>query len=257
MLRILFLGDIIGKIGRILVKSYLADHRKEVDICIANGENASGGYGLTPKVVDQLFEMGIDVITTGNHIWDRKEIIPHLNGYRRLLRPANYPPDAPGYGKCIAGSANGVYFGIVNLQGRVFMPSLDCPFRRALEEIESMRKKTPFIIVDFHGEASSEKVALGRFLDGKVSAVVGTHTHIQTADECILPNQTAYITDAGMVGSSDSIIGMETKGVLKRFITGIPYRMEAAKGKGILNGVLITVNGEGRAEEIQRIQEGG
>lgn len=256
MVKILFIGDFIGRVGRDLVKNYLLAHRKEVDLCIANGENASGGVGLTPVIADELFAAGIDVITTGNHVWDKKEIIPYLDKYKTLLRPSNYPPGTPGHGACIAKSNNGVPVGVINLAGRVFMPMVDCPFRKVLEEIALMKEHTPIIIVDFHAEATSEKVAMGRFLDGKVSAVIGTHTHIQTADECVLPNKTAYITDAGMTGACDSIIGMEADTVLQRFLTGIPYRMKPSAGKGELNAVIIKVNAEGKAEEIQRIKEG-
>ncbi len=257
MVKILFIGDVIGKVGRNLVKNYLLAHRKEVNICIANGENASGGVGLTPQIAEELFEAGLDIITTGNHIWDKKEIIPHLDKYKTLLRPANYPPGTPGYGACIAKANNEVPVGIINLAGRIFMPMVDCPFRKALEEINLMKEQTPIIIVDFHAEATSEKVAMGRFLDGKISAVIGTHTHIQTADECILPNKTAFITDVGMTGACDSIIGMEADTVLKRFLTSIPYRMKPSMGEGELDAVIIEVNTEGRAEKIQRIKERG
>jgi metallophosphoesterase (TIGR00282 family) len=256
MVKILFIGDIVGRVGRNLVRDYLSTHRKEVDLCIANGENASGGVGLTPGIADELFEIGIDVITTGNHIWDKKEIIPHLDKYKTLLRPANYPPGTPGYSTCIVKADNKLPVGIINLAGRVFMPIVDCPFRRVLEEIDLAKKHTPIIIVDLHAEATSEKIAMGRFLDGKVSAVIGTHTHVQTADECILPNKTAYITDVGMTGPSDSIIGMEANSVLKRFLTGIPYRMKSSKGKGELNAVIVKINKEGKAKEIQRIKAG-
>ncbi len=255
-MKILFIGDIVGRVGRNLVTDYLLAHKKEVDICIANGENASGGIGLTPPTAEELFSVGVDVITTGNHIWDKKEIIPHLDKYKTLLRPANYPPGTPGHGTCIEKINNKLPVGIINLAGRVFMPMVDCPFRKALEEINLMKEHTPIIIVDFHAEATSEKIAMGRFLDGKVSAVIGTHTHVQTADECILPNKTAYITDVGMTGPSDSIIGMETDTVLKRFLTGISSRMKPSVGEGMLNAVLIKINTEGRAEEIQRIKAG-
>ncbi|MDD5454583.1 MAG: TIGR00282 family metallophosphoesterase [Candidatus Ratteibacteria bacterium] len=256
MIKVLFIGDIIGKVGRTLVKDYLACNKKEFALCIANGENASGGVGLTPKTAAELFGLGIDVITSGNHIWDKKEIIPHLDDNKNILRPANYPPTAPGYGTCIIKITDKVSVGVMNLSGRVFMPIiLDCPFRKALEEIERIKKHTPIIIVDFHAEATSEKIAMGRFLDGKVSAVIGTHTHVQTADACILPNKTAYITDVGMTGPVDSIIGVETDIVLKRFLTGIPYGMKPSSGKGLLNAAIITINEDGKAEAIQGIRE--
>jgi metallophosphoesterase (TIGR00282 family) len=255
MVKILVIGDIICKAGRNLVRDYLVCHKKEFNLCIANGENASGGVGLTPKTAAELFELGIDVITAGNHIWDKKEIIPHLDNSKSILRPANYPPGVPGYGACVVKTDNRISVGVINLSGRVFMPIVDCPFRKAAEEIALMKKHTNIIIVDFHAEATSEKVAMGKFLDGKVSAVIGTHTHVQTADACILPNKTAYITDVGMTGSINSVIGFETDIVLKRFLTGIPYRMEPSSGKGLLNAVIVTINEDGKANSIQTIRE--
>ncbi len=255
MIKILVIGDIIGRAGRTLVENYLACHKKEFNLCIANGENASGGVGLTPQTAQDLFELGIDVITSGNHIWDKKEIIPYLDNDKNTLRPANYPPGVPGRGACVAKTDNGISVGVINLSGRVFMPIVDCPFRKALEEIALIKKHTSIIIVDFHAEATSEKVAMGRFLDGKVSAVIGTHTHVQTADACVLPDMTAYITDVGMTGAIDSIIGVEADIVLKRFLTGIPYRMKPSSGTGLLNAVIIQVNEDGKAETIQSIRE--
>lgn len=255
MVKILVIGDIIGKAGRGLVENYLSSHEEEFNLCIANGENASGGVGLTPPTAEELFGLGINVITSGNHIWDKKEIIPHLDNSKNILRPANYPPGVPGFGSCIAKTDNGISVGVINLSGRVFMPLVDCPFRKASEEIEQIKKYARIIIVDFHAEATSEKVAMGRFLDGKVSAVIGTHTHVQTADACILTNKTAYITDVGMTGPIDSVIGVETEIVLKRFLTGIPYRMKPSSGKGLLNAVIVTVNADGKAETIQSIRK--
>ena len=255
MVKILFIGDVIGKPGRNLVKGYLSENRKKVDLCILNGENASGGVGLSVKVADELFEAGVDVITSGNHIWDKKEIIPHLDNYPAILRPANYPPGSPGHGTCIVKTDKGVSVGVMNLAGRVFMPVIDCPFRKALEEIEIIKKTTPIIIVDLHAEATSEKIAMAKFLDGKVSALLGTHTHVQTADECILPNKTAYITDVGMSGACDSVIGVEADIVLKRFLTSIPYRMKPAEGKCSLNAVIVDIDKEGKAKKIQRIKK--
>lgn len=255
MVRILFIGDIIGRVGRSLAREYLSEHKKEIDLCVANGENASGGVGLTPKIADELFTSGIDVITSGNHIWDKKEIIPHLSEYKNVLRPANYPPQAPGHGSCIVKINSDMSVGIINVAGRVFMSVIDCPFRKALEEIEIIKKHTPIIIVDLHAEATSEKVAMSKFLDGKVSAVIGTHTHVQTADESILPNGTAYITDVGMSGAYDSIIGVESDIVLKRFLTGVPYRMKPSMGDGELNAVIIEIDDRGKAKRITRIKE--
>jgi len=255
MVKILLIGDIIGKAGRSLAKNYLSTHKKEFNLCIANGENASGGVGLIPKTADEIFDLGVDVITSGNHIWDKKDIIPYLETNKNILRPANYPPGAPGFGSCIVKTDTGIPVGVVNLSGRVFMPIVDCPFRKALEEIEQVKKHARIIIVDFHAEATSEKVAMGRFLDGKVSAVIGTHTHIQTADACILPGKTAYISDVGMTGPIDSVIGVEAEIVLKRFLTGIPYGMKPSTGKGLLNAAIISVNEDGKAEAIQSIRE--
>jgi len=255
MLQVLFIGDIVGKVGRGTAREYISRYKKDNDIVIANGENAAGGLGLTSKVVEELFSGGIDVITTGNHLWDKKEIIPKLKDYPRILRPANYPPGVPGYGSCLVNSSSNVSVAVINLAGRVFMPTLDCPFQKGLAEVERLREKTPCIILDFHAEATSEKIAMGRFLTGKVSAVIGTHTHVQTADSCILEKHTAYITDVGMTGPIDSIIGMDKEKIMQRFLTQVPYRMEVAKGEGMLQGATIKINEAGKAEEIVPIRE--
>lgn len=257
-MNILFVGDIVGRAGRRAVIRLLPLLREKfsIDFCIANAENAAGGMGLTPKIARILLEAGIDVLTSGNHIWDHKEIFPFLEENKRVLRPANYPPGVPGTGSGVFG--NGLLsIGVINLSGRVFMSPLDCPFRVGMEEVEKLRKETPIIIVDFHAEATSEKVAVGKFLDGKVSAIIGTHTHVQTADETILPKGAAYITDVGMTGASNSIIGAQSQVILNRFLTQIPYRFQAARGGDVyLMGVKVKIEeGSGRAISISRLKE--
>lgn len=255
-MNILCIGDIIGRPGRRVLREELQriQNRYQVEFTIANGENAAGGFGLIPEKVRELAEMNVDVITTGNHIWDRKEIFPFLDQTDRVLRPANFPPGVPGRGYTIVPSGGGTLVGVINLQGRVFMPPNDCPFRKAEELLPVIRRQTPIILVDFHAEATSEKLALGRFLDSQVSAVFGTHTHVQTADERILPGGTAYITDLGMTGPHDSVIGMEIEGSLKKFLFGMPGKYEPEK-KGLrFNGLLIRVDRDtGRALEIERL----
>jgi len=257
--RLLFIGDIVGRAGR----KTLVDHldrlvdRHLVDLVVANGENGAAGYGLTLPVLRELFSSGVDVVTSGNHIWDKKEIMSVLDQEPRLLRPANYPPGLPGRGSGIFETAAGIRVGIVNLEGRVFMKNLDCPFRAAEELVADLREETPIIFVDFHAEATSEKQALGYFLSGKVSAVVGTHTHVQTADERILDGYTGYLTDAGMTGSQNAIIGNQRDAALERFLTQLPVRLEVAKKNPVLCGVLLTINeNTGCCEAIERIQEG-
>jgi 2',3'-cyclic-nucleotide 2'-phosphodiesterase len=256
-MRTLFIGDIVGNIGRNTVKALLpklADKYK-LDLVIANGENIAGGFGLTEPLVSELFRMGIHVITTGNHVWDKKDIINFISKENRVLRPLNYPPGAPGYGSVIYTLHDGTKVGVINLLGRVFMHGLDCPFRTASTEIDYLRKETNIIIVDLHAEATSEKIAFGYFADGKVSAVVGTHTHVQTADEKILSGGTAYITDVGMTGPSYSVIGIEVEQIIQRFLTGMPDRFITAGGAGILSAVVIDINNDsGKATAIQRIQ---
>lgn len=257
-MNILVIGDIIGRPGRKAVADLLPKLKREhkLNMVIANGENASGGIGITPKIVEELYSSGIDVITSGNHVWKYKEIYGILDKDPYLLRPANYPPKVPGKGSCIFSTEKGEKIGVLNLMGRVFLATLDCPFRKADEEIKNLSKETKIIIVDMHGEITSEKTAMGWYLDGKVSAVVGTHTHIPTADERILPKGTAYITDIGMVGSLDSVIGVKKELALKRFLSQIPIRFEVEKENIYLQGVVITINSKtGRAEGIRRIQE--
>jgi metallophosphoesterase (TIGR00282 family) len=255
-MNILFIGDIIGRPGRELIRKGLRGvvERHQVDFVIANAENSAAGFGITKDVGDALLEMGIDVMTSGNHIWDKREALDYIAAEPRLLRPANYPAGVPGRGSCVTHSGDGRAVGIVNVMGRVFMTPIDDPFAVVLREIESIRPKTRVIIVDFHAEATSEKVSMGWHLDGKVTLVVGTHTHVQTADERILPQGTAYLTDAGMTGPHDSIIGMEREPSLSRFLTGLPSKFEPATGNPRLNGIVVAADEKtGRATGVTRI----
>ena len=256
-MKILFIGDIVGEPGRRVIMKRL--HRiipqYEVDLVIGNGENAAGGFGITPEVAGDLFDMGLSVITLGNHAWDKKEAISLIEKDARLLRPANYPDGVPGRGSLTVETAKGETLGILQVMGRVFMPTLDCPFRVAEREVAALRRQTPAIIVDMHAETTSEKTAMGHFLDGKVSAVVGTHTHVQTADDQILPKGTAYLTDIGMTGPVNSVIGMKTDMVIQKFLTQMPRRLEVAVGPAVLSAALIEVDGlTGKAIAIQRLQ---
>jgi len=258
VISILFIGDIVGRPGRKTVYQFLPllYERYKLDCVIANGENAAGGLGITPKIADELFKNGIDVITSGNHIWRKKEIFPYLDTTDKILRPANYPPSAPGKGYTLLTLPQKIKLAVINLEGRVFMKSLDCPFRTVEALIKEILSFTPNIIVDFHAEATSEKMAMGWFLDGKVSAVLGTHTHVQTADETILPRGTAYITDVGMTGPLESVIGMEREIALKGFLTQIPQKFKPAKGTTSLQGAVIRIDAaSGKAVEIIRIRE--
>lgn len=254
-MRILMIGDIVGRAGRKAVKETLTTIRQELklDMIVANGENAAGGNGITGEIARDFFEFGVDVITGGNHIWDKKEITSYIDREPRLLRPANYPSGAPGKGVGVY-KINGVNVGVINLSGRVYLSNMECPFRTADELINSIHEKTKIILVDFHAEATSEKVALGWHLDGKASAVVGTHTHIQTADERVLPGGTAYITDVGMTGPYNSVIGVKVDLVLQKFTTQMPVRFEVAEGPYQFNAVVIEVNDEtGKAKSIDRV----
>jgi metallophosphoesterase (TIGR00282 family) len=253
---ILFIGDIVGRPGRELVRKGLrglVEHHS-VDLVIANVENAAAGFGITKDIGDTLLEYGVDVMTSGNHIWDKKEAIEYIAGEPRLLRPANYPAGVPGRGSYLAQTGDGRTVGVINAMGRVFMLPIDDPFAGVLREIDAIRHRARIIVVDFHCEATSEKVAMGWHLDGKVTAVLGTHTHVQTADERILPNGTAYLTDAGMTGPHDSIIGMEREPSLARFLNGMPSKFEPAAGNPRLNGAVIEADDKtGRATRITRI----
>ena len=255
-MNILFVGDIVGRPGRELIRKGLRAlvDRYGLDLVIANAENSAAGFGVTKDIGDTLLEWGVDVMTSGNHIWDKKEAIDYIAGQPRLLRPANYPAGVPGRGACVARTGDGRAVGVINVMGRVFMLNIDDPFAVVLREIEAIRHQTRVIIVDFHAEATSEKVAMGWHLDGKVTAVIGTHTHVQTADERVLPNGTAYLTDAGMTGPHDSIIGMEREPSLARFLTAMPSKFEPATGNPRLNGVVIEADDKtGRATRITRI----
>ncbi len=254
--RILFIGDIVGKPGRVAVRELLPAIIEEdrIDLVVANCENAAAGFGVTRDVVEELFRSHVDVLTSGNHFWDKKEVLEFVEDYETLLRPANYPEGVPGFGSVIVPSPTGSPIGVINLAGRVFMHALDCPFRIAEKEIEKLKKRTSTIVVDIHAEATSEKQALGWFLDGRVSAVLGTHTHVQTADERILPNGTAYITDLGMTGPFDSIIGTRKDVVLERFLKNMPNKFDVAKGDVRLQGVVLEVDhASGKALGIERV----
>lgn len=257
-MNILFLGDIVGSPGRRAVEELLDRlvDRHLIDLVVANGENASGGIGITPMVADQLLNMGIDLLTSGNHIWKHKEIIPYLEDTDRLLRPANYPPDTPGRGFAILETALGEKVAVINLEGRVFMSPLECPFRTVEKILADLPPEVKVILVDMHAEATSEKLAMGWFLDGRVSAVVGTHTHVQTADERVLPGGTGYITDAGMTGPINSVIGMKTEVILERFLTQRPQPFKVASQNVQLQGVVLKLDPQGRCREITRIQAG-
>jgi hypothetical protein len=268
-LNILFIGDIFGSAGRRIVREHIGHVRQAhaVDLTIINAENAAGGFGVTPQIADDLFELGADVLTTGNHVWDKKELIDYMNSAapkssaesvtrpRRVIRPANFPPGSPGYGIFEGTTQGGVDYAVLQLQGRVFMTPIDDPFRTADALLAGIKAKV--ILVDFHAEATSEKVAMGWYLDGRVTAVLGTHTHVPTADERILPGGTAYQTDVGMSGPYDSIIGVEKDLVLHRFLTGMPGKFEAAKGNPKMCAVLVECDpATGRATRIQRIMLG-
>jgi len=256
-MKILFIGDTVGKAGRAVVHQHLKHLQEElaIELTILNCENAAAGFGITPKIADEFFDWGIDVLTSGNHIWDKKEIMPYLSKNPRILRPANYPPDNPGRGLAILKTRAEQEVAVLNLQGRVFMPATDDPFRVADAELARIPKHIKVIFVDMHGEATSEKVAMGWYLDGRVSAVIGTHTHIPTADSKILPGGTAYQTDAGMSGPFYSVIGVVKEDVIRRFLTSIPDKFESASQDAQLNGVLVEVDPEtGKARRIERIQ---
>jgi 2',3'-cyclic-nucleotide 2'-phosphodiesterase len=257
-MKILFIGDIVGSPGREAIKKLVAPLKQDlkIDFVIANAENASGGSGITSKVATELFASGVDVLTSGDHIWKKSEIFELINQEPRILRPLNFPSGAPGRGASVFKAKNGVKVGVININGRVFMEALECPFKAALGASQELAAETKIIIVDIHAEATSEKVALGRYLDGKVSAIFGTHTHIQTADEKILLHGTAYITDVGMTGPYDSVIGRRVEDVLTRFLSSIPVKFEVAEGDIQLHGALVEIDEEtGLARSILRVQK--
>jgi metallophosphoesterase (TIGR00282 family) len=261
--KILFIGDIVGQPGRRAVTELLPKLRPEhhLDFVIANGENSAGGSGITPRIADEIFSAGVDVITTGDHLWDQKEVMELLANEKRFLRPLNYPPGTPGQGSAIfevQGAERGVRssIAVMNAQGRTFMADLENPFHAAQAEVKRLREQTKIIFVDFHAEATSEKIAFARYLDGQVSAVVGTHTHVQTADEQIFPGGTAYLSDAGFTGPHESVLGREIEPVIKRFLTNMPQRFEVAKNRVMLHGAVIEIDdATGKALKIQRVAE--
>ena len=256
MIRLLFIGDIVGRPGRDLVRRGVAALREyhQIDLVIANAENAAAGFGITRELGEQILDAGVDVMTSGNHIWDKKEAIDYIGIEPRLLRPLNFPEGVPGNGSYVARTENGVSVGVINAMGRVFMLNIDDPFARVLQEIDKVKQRARIVFVDFHAEATSEKIAMGWHLDGKVTAVVGTHTHVQTADDRILPKGTAYLTDVGMTGPHDSVIGVEVEAALGRFRNAMPARFETATGNPRLNAVIIEADeNTGLATEMERI----
>lgn len=254
-MNILFIGDIFASPGRVIVARHLQEiiSAEKIQLAIANAENSAGGFGITPQIAADLFSLGLDVLTSGNHIWDKKEIFDYLPRSPRLLRPANYPADLPGNGVLITKARNGVPVAVIDLQGRVHLPAIDDPFRKADEILSSLDPAIKVRFVDFHAEVTSEKMAMGWYLDGRVSAVIGTHTHVPTADERILAGGTAYQTDVGMTGPYDSVIGSEKTLAIRRFLTGMPIRLDNAKSGAELHAVIVTVDPEtGRATAIRR-----
>jgi metallophosphoesterase (TIGR00282 family) len=263
-MRILFIGDIVGGSGRQIVRDRLADlvAQRRVDLVIANGENSASGFGITPRLADELLDLGIDVLTGGNHSWDRKEILEYMPHQPRLLRPGNFPEGSPGSGIFMGTAKNGVKYAVLNLQGRVFLTPIDDPFRKADAELAMLPADVDVVFVDLHAETTSEKIAMGWYLDGRATAVVGTHTHVTTADERVLPQGTAYITDVGMTGPHAGVIGMDRDAIIKRFLDGLPARFEVASGDVQMNCVLIETSEDGernaagrlRARSIERVR---
>jgi 2',3'-cyclic-nucleotide 2'-phosphodiesterase len=263
-MRVLFVGDIVGSPGRQIVRDRLADiaAQRKIDLVIANGENAASGFGITPRLAEELLKVGIDVLTGGNHSWDRKEILEFMPHEPRLLRPANFPEGNPGSGLYLGTAKSGVKYAVLNLQGRVFMASIDDPFRKADCALAKIPADVAFVLVDMHAETTSEKVAMGWYLDGRVSAVIGTHTHVATADEHVLPQGTAYVTDVGMTGPHGGVIGMDREGIVRKFLDGLPARFEVASGDVQMNCVVVETEDEGarnaagrlRARSIERLR---
>jgi metallophosphoesterase (TIGR00282 family) len=263
-MRILFIGDIVGSPGRQIVQERLADlvEQRKIDLVIANGENSASGFGITPRLAEELLQTDIAVLTGGNHSWDKREILEYLPHEPRLLRPANFPDGSPGSGLYLGAAKNGVKYCVINLQGRVFLPAIDDPFKKADELLASLAPEVAVVFVDMHAETTSEKMALGWYLDGRATAVVGTHTHVATADERLLPQGTAYITDVGMTGPHAGVIGMDREAIIRKFLNGLPARFEVAVGDVQLNGVLVETDDEGprnsagrlRARAIERVR---
>ncbi len=255
---VLFIGDIVGRPGRMAVKQLLPGVRQRhaIDAVIANGENAAGGSGITPQTAQEIFSAGVDIMTSGDHLWDQKEVSELLEKEGRFVRPLNYPPGTPGQGSAIFHTADQKPLAVINLQGRTFMPPLDNPFHAANQEVERLRRETKVVFVDFHAEATSEKIAMARFLDGRVSAVIGTHTHVQTADEQIFPGGTAFLCDAGFTGPHESVIGRQVEPIVRRFLTSRPQRFEVAKGRVLLQGAVVEIDEQtGHAQRIVRVSE--
>jgi metallophosphoesterase (TIGR00282 family) len=263
-MRVLFIGDIVGSPGRQIVRDRLADlvEHQHIDLVIANGENSAAGFGITPRIAEELLQTGIEVLTGGNHSWDRREIFDFIPHEPRLLRPANFAEGNPGSGLFVGAAKNGVKYAVLNLQGRVFLAPTDDPFKKADTELAKLPSDVAFVLVDIHAETTSEKIAFGWYLDGRVSAVVGTHTHVPTADERVLPEGTAYITDVGMTGPHEGIIGMDRAAIIKKFIDGLPTRFEVATGDVQMNAVVIETDDSGprnpaghlRAKSIGRLR---
>jgi hypothetical protein len=256
-MNLLFIGDIVARTGRDLVRRLLRPlvEHYSIDVVLANGENAAGGAGITREITTELLNAGIDVLTSGNHIWDKREVLGFIDAEPRLLRPANFPPGTPGNGFFVHRSDDGMAVGVINVMGRIFMAPLDDPFAIVKTQIAAVRDAgAKIIFVDFHAEATSEKLAMGWHLDGEVTAVIGTHTHVQTADERVLPGGTAYLTDVGMTGPHDGVIGMQREGAVSRFVTGLPWRFDSASGDPRLHAVVVTADIDtGRATRIQRV----
>jgi hypothetical protein len=263
-MRVLFIGDIVGSPGRQIVHDRLADvvAQKKIDLVIANGENSAAGFGITPRIADELLHAGVEVLSGGNHSWDKKEILDFMAHEPRLLRPANFPEGNPGSGMFVGTAKNGVKYAVLNLQGRVFLPAIDDPFKKADSELAKLPPDVAFVLVDMHAETTSEKMALGWYLDGRVTAVVGTHTHVATADEHVLPEGTAFITDVGMTGPHSGVIGMDRVGIIRKFLDGLPARFEIAGGDVQMNCVVVETDDEGprnaagrwRARSIERLR---
>ncbi|MCK9218040.1 MAG: TIGR00282 family metallophosphoesterase [Firmicutes bacterium] len=253
-MRILFIGDIMGRTGRNVLKNNLSNiiTQNQIDVVIANGENSAGGVGITQKVYEELLSFNIDVITLGNHAWAKKEIYKFIDEAERLVRPANYPEDTPGKPYLIINKL-GVNIAVINMCGRIYMDCIECPFKTIDSILIDINNKADIIILDFHGEVTSEKVAMGWFLDGRVTAVLGTHTHVQTADERILPKGTAYITDVGMTGPRDSVIGVKKEIIIKKFLTGLPAKFEIEKDSGQINGVVLNIGSNNKVSEFSRL----
>jgi len=256
-MKVLCIGDIMGEPGRLAVARMVPrlTAQRQIDAVIANGENLAGGFGVTRELAEELFDTGVSVITTGNHAWDKKEAVEYFSREPRLLRPANYPPGVPGNGSVVIETAAGERLAVLQVMGRVYMPTIDCPFQTAKREVSRLKRETSAIIVDMHAEATSEKMAMGHFLDGEVVAVVGTHTHVQTADEQILPKGTAYITDIGMTGPLHSVIGVKKELAIEKFLTGMPRRFEVASGPSVFCAVLLELDPRlGKAIAFERIR---